>query len=62
LVVAAIKASRLPFSEGIAVEQALARQSLASEESRVLRSNFFAERRSRKSNVDESENYTHRMG
>ena len=48
LVVAAIKASRLPFSEGIAVEQALARQSLASEESRVLRNIFFAERKSRK--------------
>jgi len=48
LVVEAIKASKLPFSQGLAVEAALARQSLASRESQALRHVFFAERESGK--------------
>lgn len=48
LVVDAIKAASLPFAEGIAVEAALARQSLASRESMALRHIFFAERESGK--------------
>lgn len=48
LVIEAIKASTLPFSEGIAVEAALAQKSLASRESQALRHIFFAERDSSK--------------
>lgn len=44
LVIEAIKASRLPFSQGIAIEAALAQKSLASRESLALRHVFFAER------------------
>ncbi len=48
MVIEAIKASTLPFSEGIAVEAALAEKSLASRESQALRHIFFAERDSSK--------------
>jgi len=48
LVVEAIKASTLPFAEGLAVEAALAKQSLASRESQAMRHIFFAERDSGK--------------
>lgn len=48
LVIEAIKASRLPFSQGIAIEAALAQESLASRESLALRHVFFAERESGK--------------
>jgi len=48
LVVEAIKASNLPFSQGIAIEAALAQRSLASGESLALRHIFFAERESGK--------------
>ena len=48
LVIEAIKASTLPFSEGIAIETALAQKSLASRESQALRHIFFAERDSSK--------------
>jgi len=48
LVIEAIKASRLPFSQGIAIEAALAQKSLASRESLALRHVFFAERESGK--------------
>jgi 3-hydroxyacyl-CoA dehydrogenase len=44
LVVEAIKASKLPFSQGVAIEAALAQKSLASRESLALRHVFFAER------------------
>ena len=44
LVIEAVRASTLPFSEGIAVEAALAQKSLASRESQALRHIFFAER------------------
>ncbi len=44
LVIEAIKAARLPFSEGMQIEAALAQESLASQESRALRHVFFAER------------------
>jgi 3-hydroxyacyl-CoA dehydrogenase len=46
LAVEALKASALPFSEGIAIEAALAQESLAARESRALRHVFFAERES----------------
>jgi 3-hydroxyacyl-CoA dehydrogenase len=46
LVIEAIKASRLPCSQGIAIEAALAQKSLASRESLALRHVFFAERKS----------------
>ncbi len=49
LVIEAIKASKLPFSQGIAIEAALAQKSLASRESLALRHVFFAERESGKS-------------
>jgi 3-hydroxyacyl-CoA dehydrogenase len=48
LVIEAIQASRLPFSQGIAIEAALAQKSLASRESLALRHVFFAERESGK--------------
>jgi len=48
LVVEAIKASKLPFGQGIAIEAALAQKSLASRESLALRHVFFAERESGK--------------
>jgi 3-hydroxyacyl-CoA dehydrogenase len=48
LVIEAIKASTLPFSQGIAIEAALAQKSLASRESLALRHIFFAERESGK--------------
>ena len=48
LVIEAIQASTLPFSEGIAVEAELAQKSLASRESQALRHIFFAERDSSK--------------
>jgi len=48
LVIEAIKASKLPFSQGIAMEAALAQESLASRESLALRHVFFAERESGK--------------
>jgi 3-hydroxyacyl-CoA dehydrogenase len=48
LVIEAIKASTLPFSEGIALEAALAQKSLSSRESQALRHIFFAERDSSK--------------
>ncbi len=48
LVIEAIRASRLPFSEGIAIEAALAQKSLASRESLALRHVFFSERESGK--------------
>ena len=48
MVIEAILASTLPFSEGIAVEAALAQKSLASRESQALRHIFFAERDSSK--------------
>lgn len=48
LVIEAIKASKLPFSQGIAIEAALAQKSLASRESLALRHVFFAERDSAK--------------
>ena len=48
LVIEAIKASKLPFSQGIAIEAALAQKSLASRESLALRHVFFAERESGK--------------
>jgi 3-hydroxyacyl-CoA dehydrogenase len=48
LVIEAIKASKLPFSEGIAVEAALGQKSLVSRESQALRHMFFAERDSGK--------------
>ncbi|MGA8214373.1 MAG: 3-hydroxyacyl-CoA dehydrogenase NAD-binding domain-containing protein [Candidatus Sulfotelmatobacter sp.] len=48
LVIEAIKASKLPFSEGIAIEAGLAQKSLASRESLALRHVFFAERESGK--------------
>jgi len=48
LVIEAIQASRLRFSEGMAIEAALAQESLASRESRALRHVFFAERASGK--------------
>jgi 3-hydroxyacyl-CoA dehydrogenase len=44
LVIEAIKASMLPFAQGIAIEAALAQKSLASRESLALRHTFFAER------------------
>ena len=44
LVIEAIKASKLPFSQGLAIEAALAKKSLASRESLALRHVFFAER------------------
>ncbi len=47
-VVDAIKASALPFAEGIAVEAELAQKSLASRESQALRHIFLAERESGK--------------
>lgn len=47
-VIDAIKASALPFAEGIAVEAELARKSLASHESHALLHIFFAERESGK--------------
>lgn len=46
LVIEAIQASGLPFSQGIAIETALAQKSLASRESLALRHVFFAERKS----------------
>ncbi len=46
LVIEAIKAASLPFSQGIAIEAALAQKSLASRESLALRHVFFAERES----------------
>lgn len=48
IAVRAVQASKLPFSQGIGVEAALAQQSLASRESRALRHLFFAERESGK--------------
>jgi 3-hydroxyacyl-CoA dehydrogenase len=48
LAIEAIKAARLPFSEGIRVETDLARKSLATRESQALRNLFFAERASAK--------------
>ncbi|HXZ40381.1 MAG TPA: 3-hydroxyacyl-CoA dehydrogenase NAD-binding domain-containing protein, partial [Terriglobales bacterium] len=48
LVIEAIKASKLPFSQGIAIETALAQKSLATRESLALRHVFFAERESGK--------------
>ncbi len=48
LVIEAIKASKLPFSQGVAIEAALAQKSLASRESLALRHVFFAERESGK--------------
>ncbi|HXY50373.1 MAG TPA: 3-hydroxyacyl-CoA dehydrogenase NAD-binding domain-containing protein [Terriglobales bacterium] len=48
LVVEAIKAASLPFSQGTAVESALAQRSLASRESQALRHVFSAERESAK--------------
>lgn len=48
LAIEAIKASTLPFSQGIAVEAALAQKSLSSRESQALRYVFFAERESGK--------------
>lgn len=48
LVVEAIKAASLPFSEGIAIEAALAQRSLTTRESMALRHIFFAERESGK--------------
>jgi 3-hydroxyacyl-CoA dehydrogenase len=48
LVIEAIKASTLPFAEGVAIEAALAERSLASRESQALRHIFFAERESGK--------------
>jgi 3-hydroxyacyl-CoA dehydrogenase len=48
LVIEAVKASQLPFSQGIAIEAALAQKSLASPESLALRHVFFAERESAK--------------
>ena len=48
LVIEAIKASTLPFPEGVAIEAALAEKSLASRESQALRHIFFAERESGK--------------
>jgi 3-hydroxyacyl-CoA dehydrogenase len=48
LVIEAIKASKLLFSQGIAIEAALAQKSLASRESLALRHVFFAERESGK--------------
>ncbi len=48
LVIEAIKASTLAFSEGIAIEAALAQQSLASREGQALRHIFFGERESSK--------------
>jgi len=48
LVIEAIKASRLPFSQGIAIETTLAQKSLVSRESLALRHVFFAERESAK--------------
>jgi len=44
LAVEAIKASKLPFAQGIAIEAALAQKSLASRESLALRHLFFSER------------------
>jgi len=49
LAIEAVQASRLPFSEGIAIEAALAQKSLWSRESLALRHVFFAERESGKS-------------
>ena len=48
LVIEAIQAAKLPFSQGIAIEAALAQKSLASRESLALRHVFFAERESGK--------------
>jgi 3-hydroxyacyl-CoA dehydrogenase len=48
LVAQAIKASALPFAEGLAVEAELAQKSLASRESQALRHLFFAERETSK--------------
>jgi 3-hydroxyacyl-CoA dehydrogenase len=48
LVIEAIKASRMPFLQGIAIEAALAQRSLASRESLALRHVFFGERESGK--------------
>jgi 3-hydroxyacyl-CoA dehydrogenase len=48
LVIEAVKASKLPFSQGIAIEAALAQKSLASRESLALRHVFFGERESGK--------------
>ncbi len=48
LVIEAIKASRLPFAQGIAIEASIAQKSLASRESLALRHVFFAERESGK--------------
>jgi 3-hydroxyacyl-CoA dehydrogenase len=48
LVIEAIKASRLSFAEGIAIEAALAKKSLVSRESLALRHVFFAEHESGK--------------
>jgi len=48
LVVEAIQASKLSFSQGIAIEAALAQRSLACRESLALRHVFFAERESGK--------------
>jgi 3-hydroxyacyl-CoA dehydrogenase len=44
LVIEAIRAATLPFTEGLAVEAALAQKSLATRESQALRHVFFAER------------------
>jgi len=48
LVIEAIQASKLPFAEGISVEEAVSQKSLASRESEALRHVFFAERESGK--------------
>ena len=48
LLVEAIKASKLPFAQGITIETDLAQKSLASRESLALRHVFFAERESGK--------------
>jgi 3-hydroxyacyl-CoA dehydrogenase len=48
LVIEAIQASKLPFSQGMAIEAALAKKSLTSRESVALRHLFFAERESGK--------------
>jgi len=46
LIIEAIQASKLPWSQGIAIEAGLAQKSLASRESMALRHLFFAERES----------------
>ena len=48
LVIEAVKASTLPFSQGLAIEATLAQKSLASGESLALRHVFFSERESGK--------------